>query len=89
MVNVPWPTSNSPGVKSQEGAGRMINVFPELRGEGVGIVWRRAPGAVVFARAPSVGAAVIDFNAQGISSVVEIAGSAVIEIVASGIGGTA
>jgi hypothetical protein len=58
MVAVPWPLSNSPGRKPQEGSGRLINVFAEPRGEGEGAVWRRAPGASVFARTPSVGSAI-------------------------------
>jgi hypothetical protein len=55
MVTVPWPLSNSPGRRQQEGSGRLINIFAEPRGEGEGAVWRRAPGASVFARTPSVG----------------------------------
>jgi hypothetical protein len=57
MVAIPWPLSNSPGEEPQEGAGKLINIFAEPRGEESGPVWRRSPGATVFARTPSVGAA--------------------------------
>ncbi len=63
MVNVPWPLSTSPGRKLQEGAGRLINVFAEPRGEDQGAVWRRSPGTTVFARTPSVGSAIGGSNA--------------------------
>ena len=76
MVAVPWPISSSPGLKPQEGAGRLINVFAEPRGEDTGPVWRRAPGASVFARTPSVGAAAGHSVALGVSSVVAVQGLA-------------
>ena len=76
MVDVPWPISSSPGNHPQEGAGRLINVFGERRGDLQAIVWRRAPGAVVFARAGSVGTAAGSASALGISSVIEAQGIA-------------
>lgn len=57
MVQIPWPLSTSPGQKPQEGSGRLINMFAEPRGENLGAVWRRAPGASVFARNASAGSA--------------------------------
>lgn len=86
MVQVPWPVSHSPGIKVSEGAGRLINIYPENRGEGAGIVWRRAPGVIVFARTPSVGTAAITFDVQGVSSVVNAVGEASMDISASGVG---
>ncbi len=47
MVAITWPINTAPGLKPQDGAGRLINVFPEERQNGQGLVWRRAPGAVV------------------------------------------
>lgn len=71
MVSIPWPLSNTPGLKPQEGAGRLINVWVEDRGEGQGPVWRRVPGAAVFSREPSVMAAVATSIAAFFSSVIE------------------
>jgi hypothetical protein len=88
MVAVPWPISSDPGLKPQEGTGRLINVYAEPRGDGEPL-WRRAPGARVFARDPSVGSAVIQFSALGVSSVVEAAGSANVDVSADAGGGTA
>lgn len=48
MAAIPWPLSTSPGQKPQEGAGRLINCYAEPRGEGLGPVWHRAPGAISF-----------------------------------------
>jgi hypothetical protein len=48
MVNIAWPINTAPGKNAQDGAGRLINVFPEMRQNGQGVVWRRAPGATVF-----------------------------------------
>lgn len=81
MVAVPFPVSNDPGLKPQEGTGRLVNVYAEPRGDGTPL-WRRAPGATVFARDPSVGAASITFNALGVSSVVDAAGSANMDVAA-------
>jgi hypothetical protein len=66
MVDIPFPISTNPGQKPQEGTGRLINIFAEPRGDG-SPVWRRAPGAVVFARTPSSGSASMEFiaNARG------------------------
>jgi hypothetical protein len=48
VVAITWPINTAPGLKPQDGAGRLINVFPEVRQNGQGLVWRRAPGATVF-----------------------------------------
>lgn len=48
MVAIQWPLNTAPGKNAQDGAGRLINVFPEQRQNGQGIVWRRAPGATSF-----------------------------------------
>lgn len=66
-IDIPWPLSNNPGRKPQEGTGRLINVFAEPRGDG-SPVWRRAPGALAFAREPSSGSANIDFDANARSA---------------------
>ena len=87
MVAVPYPLSNDPGLRPQEGTGKLINVYAEPRGDGSPL-WRRAPGTKVFARDPSVGAARIEIVALGVSSVVAVAGSASINFVA-GAGGEA
>lgn len=67
MVDVPWPVTNNPGLKPQEGTGKLVNVFAEPRGDGK-FVWRRAPGASVFARVPSSGSASLEFNANARSA---------------------
>jgi hypothetical protein len=86
-VPVPWPVSNDPGLKPQEGSGRLINVYAEPKGDGSPL-WRRAPGATVFARDPSAGSAVIQVTALGVSSVIEAAGSANMDVAADAGGGT-
>lgn len=48
MVAIPFPLSSSPGARAQEGAGRLVNVYSEPRGEGLGPIWRRAPGLKAF-----------------------------------------
>ena len=57
MVDIPLPVTNAPGAESQEGGGKLINVFVERRGDEQGIVWRRSPGCTVFIVDPSAGAA--------------------------------
>jgi hypothetical protein len=66
VVDIPFPISTNPGKKPQEGTGRLINIFAEPRGDN-SPVWRRAPGAVVFARTPSSGSASLEIvaNARG------------------------
>lgn len=76
MVAIPFPVTTIPGERPQEGAGRLINVFVEPRGAGLGPVWRRVPGAVVFARDPSVGQAIAQAIARSASDVVLVAGMA-------------
>lgn len=58
MAGIPFPLSNTPGLRPQDGAGRLINVYAEPRGEGQGAVWRRVPGARRF----SGSVAVIEFT---------------------------
>lgn len=87
MVDIPWPKSTNPGSKPQEGAGRLINVFAEPRGESLGPVWHRAPGAAVFARSPSAGLSQGDSIALGVSSVVRITGTAQGDATANGVSG--
>lgn len=48
MAAIPWPLSHSPGERPQEGAGRLINVYVEPRGEELGPIWRRSPGLRKF-----------------------------------------
>jgi hypothetical protein len=48
VVAISWPTNTAPGKNAQDGAGRLINAFPEVRQNGQGLVWRRAPGAIAF-----------------------------------------
>jgi hypothetical protein len=84
-VPVPWPVSNDPGLRPQEGTGRLINVYVEPRGDGTPL-WRRAPGAKVFARDPSAGSASIEIEALGVSSVVNIAGTASLDVSAGAVG---
>jgi hypothetical protein len=76
MVQVPWPITSAPGKKPQEGAGRLINVFIERRGDNQSIVWRRAPGATLFSHEPSVGLAEGHSIALGVSQVVDVEGMA-------------
>ena len=44
MTAIQFPLSTAPGQRPQEGAGRLINVYAEARGEKTGAVWHRAPG---------------------------------------------
>ena len=85
-VAVPWPVGTAPGQNQQEGAGRLINVHPDTRGENAGIVWRRVPGAKVFARTPSVGAAGGTSVALGVSGVKAMIGNADGHATALGVG---
>lgn len=64
MVNIPWPLDTNPGQKPQEGTGRLINVYPEARGDG-SAVYHRAPGATVFARNPSSGTIEMEVEVLG------------------------
>lgn len=48
MAEIQWPINTAPGLRPQDGAGRLINVYPEVRQNGAGTVWRRAPGATFF-----------------------------------------
>lgn len=46
MTEIPFPISSAPGVKPQEGAGRLINVFAEKQEQGAPfpVIWRRTAG---------------------------------------------
>jgi hypothetical protein len=85
MVQVPWPVTSAPGDEPSEGAGRLINVFAERRGDEQSVVWRRVPGATVFGRVPSVGAAAGSAHLLGVSSVIEAAGAAAGSATAPGV----
>lgn len=49
-VAIPFPLNNQPGARGQEGAGRMVNCYPEALGSTAPskLVYRRAPGLVNF-----------------------------------------
>jgi len=86
-VEVPWPISNNPGQESPEGVGRLVNVFVEPRGDDVP-VWKRVPGATVFARAPSAGTISLEFNVNAagatfLSTFFQVMGTAVFRYDAS------
>jgi hypothetical protein len=53
MVKIPFPATNGPGNRPQDGSGRLINVFVEDRQNQQGFVWRRVPGANSFLLAKS------------------------------------
>jgi hypothetical protein len=46
MTAIPIPVSSSPGIKGQEGSGRLVNCFAEKQGEAARfpVIWRRSPG---------------------------------------------
>jgi hypothetical protein len=46
MPDIPFPISSAPGVKQQEGAGRLINCFAEKQEQGAPfpVIWRRCAG---------------------------------------------
>lgn len=48
MPEVPFPTSTNPANRPQESAGRLVNCYVEPRPEGLGPLWRRAPGLTSF-----------------------------------------
>jgi len=75
MVQIPWPFTNAPGAEAQEGAGKLINVFLERRGDEQSITWRRAPGAEDFISDPIVGVLAGSATFRAISSVVDSAGT--------------
>jgi hypothetical protein len=88
MVDIPWPLTNAPGDEAQEGAGILINVFAERRGDEQAVIWRRAPGTKVFVVEASAGTANATAIVIGISSVVNGIGSAAGTATAVGAGGT-
>jgi hypothetical protein len=73
VVAIKWPVNTAPGLRAQDGAGRLINCFPEQRQNDQGLVWRRVPGTVFFtntypANAAMTGAITATFvgrNTQG------------------------
>lgn len=76
-ITIPWPVTNSPGRLPQEGSGRLINVHADVIPNDAGLVYRRAPGAKVFARTPSVGAASGTATALGAALIEHTTGSAI------------
>ncbi len=56
-VDIPFPTSTSPGTREQEAGGRIINgyVEPLQPGAPTGIVYRRAPGLAAFGTSTRTG----------------------------------
>jgi len=76
MVQIPWPYTHAPGEEAQEGAGRLINVFVERRGDEQAVIWRRVPGTAAFSREPSAGSAAGSATALGISHIKLMTGSA-------------
>ena len=70
MVAIIWPLNTAPGLRDQDGAGRLINVYAEPRQNQQGTVWRRAPGCIAFTNIyPGVisftGTATVSFQGQG------------------------
>lgn len=84
MLSVPWPITTSPGEEPQEGSGRLVNVYPDVRPNNAGTVWRRAPGAKVFARVPSVGSAIGGSDALGRALVEQMVGTATADSTGTG-----
>ena len=87
MVQIPWPFTNAPGAEAQEGAGKLINVFLERRGDEQSIIWRRAPGAKAFVADPVVGVLAGSATVLGVSSVVNTVGALAGDATVSGAGG--
>jgi hypothetical protein len=54
MVQIPFPTSTSPGQKPPEGMGRLINAYAEQGGTS-GVVWHRAPGLTILGSEETAG----------------------------------
>jgi hypothetical protein len=88
MVDIPWPVTNAPGAESQEGGGKLINVFVERRGDEQGIVWRRSPGCIVFIVDPSAGSAAGSAAGMGFTLVKIRDGSAAGSATAMAVGDT-
>lgn len=46
MTAIPFPISSAPGIKPQEGGGRLINAYAEKQPAGARskVIWRRSPG---------------------------------------------
>jgi hypothetical protein len=70
VVEIKWPVNTAPGLRAQDGAGRLINCFPEQRQNDQGLVWRRVPGTVFFtdtypADAVMTGTITVLFGGQG------------------------
>jgi hypothetical protein len=80
VVAITWPTNTAPGKSAQDGAGRLINVFPEERQNGQGLVWRRVPGAIVVTTiypttASMTGTATVTWGGQGGQGVLAATGT--------------
>jgi hypothetical protein len=88
VVAIQWPINTAPGLRTQDGAGRLINVYPETRENGVGTVWRRAPGATFFtsisastsAMTGTITATFVGVNPQGAAA---MTGTATLSLVGS------
>lgn len=55
MASIPLPLSSSPGVRGQDGAGRLINCYATPMGEGRGARWRSVPGMTSFLTSSQTG----------------------------------
>ncbi len=66
-VEIPFPLSSSPGLRPQDGSGRLINAYAEPRGENLGPVFRRVPGLANFANAVN--------TAGGFRGAIQVAGT--------------
>ena len=86
MVEIPWPITHAPGDEAQEGAGQLINMFAERKGDDQGVVWRRAPGCTVWVSDPADGTANGSAVALAVSSVVNAAGEMCGVAVAAAVG---
>lgn len=88
MVQIPFPYTNAPGEEAQEGAGKLINVYVDRRGDDQAPVWRRAPGVKVFVVDPATatisGSASVFAASSVVNSVASIAGNSAV----SGVGNT-
>jgi hypothetical protein len=88
VVAIAWPINTAPGKNAQDGAGRLINVFPEERQNGQGAVWRRAPGATVFTTvypttAAMTGTATVEFGGVNPQGVIAFTGTGTVTFVGS------
>jgi hypothetical protein len=94
VVAIPFPVNTSPGTREQDGAGRLINIFPEIRQNQQGMVWRRVPGTVTFTNiypaSPSgpvmtVTATFISTNPQGAAAMTGSGTAAFVSSIVTGV----